>query len=245
MTRIVIDLSNLAYISLYGVVGYGEREYSKKAFQAICDNKIKSIVKASNASSVVFAKDNYPKRKELDANYKATRHKCEYPIKQDLIDLLLKKGVKIYEAKDKEADDVMATLLRTKQVDCIVTTDQDLLQAAESGKNLFNPVTMSFWDKERLMKKYKLKKFKDILWYKSFFGDSSDNIPKCGDRIPRQKIADIINAHKFHNWKELRHQLKKLPCYDKIDFSRIKLNYKLVKLDSHCKLNLVKKEKRK
>ena len=65
MTRVVIDLSNLAYISLYGVVGYGEREYSKKAFQAICDNKIKAIVKASNASSVVFAKDKKTKRNKF------------------------------------------------------------------------------------------------------------------------------------------------------------------------------------
>ena len=246
MKRIVIDLSNLAYICLYGYQSRnGKDKYDKDDFLKICNSKIYAIKAETKAKEIAFAKDNYPKRKELDEDYKANRSRCQFPIKKDLEKFLLKNHFKIYEAKDKEADDVMATLLKQKKVDCIVTTDRDLLQAAATGKNVFNPITHEFWDSKKLEKHFQVKKFQDVLWYKAFFGDSSDNIPKAGMRLPRKDICKVIRAHKFHNWKQLRSQLKKLACYEKIDFERVKLNYRLVKLDSNCNITIVKNRKKK
>lgn len=240
--RIVIDLSNLAYICFYGYQVRNKDSYNKQEYLKLCNSKIFAIKSATKATEIVFAKDNYPKRKELDEDYKSNRVGCKYPIKKDLIEYLRKKvNAKIYEAKDTEADDVMAYLLKSDKIDCIVTTDQDLLQAIKDGKQLFNPVTMEFWNKEKLDKKYQLDNYKDVLWYKSFFGDASDCIPKVGDRIPRKIVASIINEHSFHSWKELFKELKAFPAvYKKIDKQRLKLNYKLVKLNTNIKIKEVK-----
>lgn len=240
--KIVIDLSNLAYICLYGYQARnGKDSYNREEFLKICNAKIFAIKATTKATTIYFAKDNYPRRKDLDNKYKSNRIPCKFPIKQDLITLLQSRNVKIFEATDTEADDVMAWLLKNNKVDCIVSTDQDLLQAIDNGNQLFNPVTMEFWNRKKLQKKYQLNKYKDILWYKSFFGDSSDCIPKVGDRIPRKIVANIINERKFHNWKQLFKQLQKFPkVWNKIDTSRLKLNYKLVKLNKNIKVKKVK-----
>lgn len=241
MTRIIIDLSNLAYVCFHASRRRTREGYDKRLYLSICNNKIDAIRKATRATSIWFAKDNYPDRKDLDTDYKSNRKKLEYPIKQDLIEELIRRyNAKIFEAKKKEADDVMATLLHKGKVDCIVSTDQDLLQAIMDGGQLFNPVTMQYWTKDKLMQKYKLKRFKDILFHKAFLGDSSDAIPRAGMYIPRKELAEIINKRKFRNWGDLKKIVARTDWNYRVDFKRVKLNYKLVKLDTNCKVRRVR-----
>ena len=240
--RIVIDLSNLAYICFYALhyTNDSSTQYSKEDFIETCHYKIRSIQFATQATETVFAKDNIPMRKILDENYKGNRHHIVFPIKEDLIEDLLSRNVKIYEAENKEADDVMATLLNEKRVDCIVTSDQDLLQAITDGKQLFNPISMTFWNQDKLKDKFHgLEEYKNILYYKSFFGDNSDNIPKVGDRLPRKQIVEKINHNPSIN--RLVKVLMTEKYYDKLDLDRLRLNYEMIKLDNTCAVNLLSK----
>lgn len=240
--RIVVDLSNLAYICFYGL-GYKNEEscnYDKDEFLEACHNKLFAIKAATNATEVIFAKDNLPKRKLLDENYKANRKDIIFPIKEDLINNLLDEGIKICEESEKEADDIMATLLKLKRIDCIVSTDQDLLQAIEDGNQLFNPITMSFWNKEKLETKYHgLKEYNKVLLYKSFFGDKSDNIEKVGDRLPKKVIVEKLNE--YNDLEKIYESLSNEKFFNKIDKKRLYLNYDLVKLNMKCKPTLIKR----
>ena len=238
---IVLDLSNIAYICYYGVTCHGE-DFDTNRYLKLCEAKIWSIYHKTKASKIVFAKDNYPKRKDIDSDYKANRRHLDVPIKELLINYLLSKNIAIYEAPDTEADDVMATLLRKGKVQQIVTTDQDLFQACKNANELFNPIKLESWTQEQFKDKYFVKNCKDILWYKSFFGDVSDNIPKSGDRIYKKDFEELMSSYKFHNWKELFKIIKtKFPdIYKKIDFTRLKLNYKLVKINANVKYTKIK-----
>lgn len=233
--RIVIDLSNLAYICFYGLhyTNSSETQYDREEFLENCHYKIQAIKYHTNATEVSFAKDNLTQRKDLDEEYKANREKIIFPIKKDLIEDLKIRNAKIYEAENKEADDIMATLLKEDKVDCIVSTDQDLLQAIEKGEQLFNPINMSFWTLNKLKDKYHgLNKFENIIYYKSFFGDNSDNIPKVGFRLPKKLIVEKINTCTSIN--NLVESLKDEKFFSKINTERVFLNYDLIKLDKNC-----------
>ena len=240
--RIVIDLSNLAYICFYGMGGKNEESYpyDKDEFLEVCRYKIRAIEQATNAEEIIFAKDDIAIRKDLDEEYKANRHEIVFPIKDDLIDLLLTIGYKVCESPDKEADDIMATLLQAGRVDCIVSTDQDLLQAIEKGEQLFNPVTMTFWTKQKLFEKFSgLTEFKKVLFYKCFFGDTSDNIKKVGERLPKKLIIEKVNQ--FNSLNDILDSMIDQDYYSKIDKDRLYLNHALVKLNTRCKLRLFKR----
>lgn len=240
--KIVIDLSNIAYICFYGM-GYKndpDTKYNKEEYVETCRNKIAAIKYYTNSTETIFAKDNLTPRKDLDENYKGNRKDIIFPIKEDLIEALKIDNYKICEAIDKEADDVMATLLDAGRVDCIVSTDQDLLQVIKKDDQMFNPITMEFWDKNKLAKKFDgLQEYSNIVYHKTFFGDSSDNIPKIGDRLPRKVILEKINTLQDITLAKLLSSLKNEAFYSKINKERAFLNFEMVKLDKKCKLKLI------
>lgn len=168
---------------------------------------LNSLKKKYRGCKFVVVWDNKPKHKyEINAEYKAGRTPLPDKVKIQ-IDYLKKAiyyiGVDQYAKKDQEADDVIATLvnyLKHNGADNIIvyTNDKDMLQLVEDGKvTVFRPkgphVPEKFFDEEAVRESFGVS-VKKLACYRSFDGDSSDNI-KGVPRVPRKIIASLVNKY--------------------------------------------------
>ncbi len=139
-------------------------------------------------------------RHEMYAGYKATRKPMDEELRQQvepLKELISAMGIKIVSMQGYEGDDILGTLSRRFDDDCIIVTgDRDSFQ-------LVSPTTKVFWtkkgvtdievyDEARLLEDgFTPSQYID---YKALRGDPSDNIPGVsgvGEKTAKQLIAEF------------------------------------------------------
>lgn len=148
-------------------------------------------------------------RHEMFKDYKATRKPMDEELRQQvepLKQLITAMGIKIVSLEGYEGDDILGTLSKRFDDECIIVTgDRDSFQ-------LVSPTTKVFWtkkgvsdievyDEERLLQDgFTVSQFID---YKALRGDTSDNVPGIagvGEKTAKQLLEkygslDGILAH--------------------------------------------------
>lgn len=148
-------------------------------------------------------------RHEMFKDYKATRKPMDEELRQQvepLKELITAMGIKIVSLHGYEGDDILGTLSKRFDDECIIVTgDRDSFQ-------LVSPTTKVFWtkkgvsdievyDEERLLQDgFTVSQFID---YKALRGDTSDNVPGIagvGEKTAKQLLEkygslDEILAH--------------------------------------------------
>ena len=157
------------------------------------------IIKEQNPTHIAAAFDLHGPtfRHEMYKEYKATRKPMDEELRQQvepLKDLITAMGIKIVSKQGYEGDDILGTLSKRFNDECIIVTgDRDSFQ-------LVSPTTKIFWTKkgvsdievydvERLLQDgFTVEQFID---YKALCGDTSDNvpgIPGVGEKTAKQLL---------------------------------------------------------
>ena len=157
------------------------------------------IIKEQNPTHIAAAFDLHGPtfRHEMYKEYKATRKPMDDELRQQvepLKDLITAMGIKIVSKQGYEGDDILGTLSKRFDDECIIVTgDRDSFQ-------LVSPTTKIFWTKkgvsdievydvERLLQDgFTVEQFID---YKALCGDTSDNvpgIPGVGEKTAKQLL---------------------------------------------------------
>lgn len=157
------------------------------------------IIKEQNPTHIAAAFDLHGPtfRHEMYTEYKATRKPMDEELRQQvepLKDLITAMGIKIVSKQGYEGDDILGTLSKRFDDECIIVTgDRDSFQ-------LVSPTTKIFWTKkgvsdievydvERLLEDgFTVEQFID---YKALRGDTSDNvpgIPGVGEKTAKQLL---------------------------------------------------------
>lgn len=157
------------------------------------------IIKEQNPTHIAAAFDLHGPtfRHEMYTEYKATRKPMDEELRQQvepLKDLITAMGIKIVSKQGYEGDDILGTLSKRFDDECIIVTgDRDSFQ-------LVSPTTKIFWTKkgvsdievydvERLLQDgFTVEQFID---YKALRGDTSDNvpgIPGVGEKTAKQLL---------------------------------------------------------
>lgn len=197
---LIVDLSNLAYISYYGHKDLIANGNPSGHIFGFCAKIFRFAMKADNYNlGLVFALDGYPKRKmEIKKDYKGKREEKTFNPKPDVCDLVSYFKCSTLFNKEEEADDLIATFCHKNQragrtID-ILSTDHDLYQLlGKIGVRQYNPIKRRYVRKEDLESKYGLKDWEKVPLWKSIFGDPSDNIPPALMRVPKKRFIPFIN----------------------------------------------------
>ncbi len=157
------------------------------------------IIKEQNPTHIAAAFDLHGPtfRHEMYKEYKATRKPMDEELRQQvepLKDLITAMGIKIVSKQGYEGDDILGTLSKRFDDECIIVTgDRDSFQ-------LVSPTTKIFWTKkgvsdievydvERLLEDgFTVEQFID---YKALRGDASDNVPgvpSVGEKTAKQLL---------------------------------------------------------
>lgn len=163
-----------------------------------------SLKKKYRAFKFIVVWDSRPEKKyELKPDYKAGRSRLPGKVFDQIgqiKEFLSNCGVDQYKKKGEEADDVIATLVRRYSEEdskvYIYSNDKDLLQLVKDGKVIvFRPkvgnTPEKFFDEEAVKEQFNVGPEKLAL-YRSFDGDSSDNIDGV-PRVRRKLIASVVN----------------------------------------------------
>ena len=263
---LLVDLSNLAYRSLYG---YPLMEFNGMPVQHIFGT-IQQIANflmfKSKKIALIFCEDGSSYwRKEISASYKKSRtdkaHKgvlfMPSVIPFDLSDFdpvpdvarvtkFIPHAFHFKSDKD-EADDVIAHLVK-KYYDkkCVIfSSDSDLWQLSEEGRVVvWNGLSKCFIKKQHLIEKFKLNSWEKIAIYKAIFGDTGDDVDPCVPYLRKANILKALNSFEegygiieFFKFLQIAGLSK---SESKVFYHKDKAirNYTLVKLDGvlHSKL---------
>lgn len=160
------------------------------------------IIKEQNPTHIAAAFDLHGPtfRHEMYTEYKATRKPMDEELRQQvepLKELITAMGIKIVSMQGYEGDDILGTLSKRFDDDCVIVTgDRDSFQ-------LVSPTTKVFWTKkgvsdievydvDRLLQDgFTVQQFID---YKALRGDTSDNvpgIPGVGEKTAKQLLEQF------------------------------------------------------
>ena len=160
------------------------------------------IIKEQNPTHIAAAFDLHGPtfRHEMYKEYKATRKPMDEELRRQvepLKDLITAMGIKIVSMQGYEGDDILGTLSKRFDDECVIVTgDRDSFQ-------LVSPTTKVFWTKkgvsdievydvDRLLQDgFTVQQFID---YKALRGDTSDNvpgIPGVGEKTAKQLLEQF------------------------------------------------------
>lgn len=236
---VLIDFSNFCYAVYYAGIFLlnkrwnGDIQPTKEMLYKLAKGKIKKIQnRIKNYDEFYFILDSGRgnKMKLLD-DYKGNRIKL--PINPILI--LGKKLIKSYNflySPNEEADDCIATVCSGKNKYIIVSTDQDMWQLINKKVKVLHTNKLEYATKDKLVSKYGIKHWYNIVDYKVIFGDNSDNIFPLIKRLRRKPIIEQINKGKdcMTICKELKpkHKLKIKDVKNRIEVIKLKTNLEVV-----------------
>jgi 5'-3' exonuclease len=211
------------------------------AFYKHINNDIKKICKKwnTNKDNIVFCVDCQRTeiwRNDIYNTYKATRtqknnfNKKIFSIFNEYINSL---NFKYISQERLEGDDVIylsqkmikshLELLKINDIDIIIiTNDNDFLQLVDKRVHIYN---MQF--KELMKRGYNNPKI-DLL-FKAIYGDKSDNIPKIGSGITKEKALMLSNMQENEREKYIKdcgYEEKYLLNMKLISFENIPKEYK-------------------
>ncbi len=122
-------------------------------------------------------------RKQLFADYKATRPAMPMPLQQQiqpLHEIIALLGLPVLAQPGIEADDFIASLTKKAQSEgfkvLIASGDKDLLQLVSPGVQAFDEMHNTWFNREKVFEKFGIYP-EQLTDYLSLVGDKSDNIP--------------------------------------------------------------------
>ncbi len=183
-------------------------------------------------------------RHEQYKEYKATRKKApdelyaQIPLVKEMLQAF---SIPIYEKKGFEADDVIGTIVRDKNINgeiekMIVTGDMDALQLVDENTKVFTlrkGITDTvIYDIDRVRDRYNLSPLQ-IIDYKSLKGDVSDNIPGVkgvGDKTATDLLLEYETLDGiYENLDKIKETVKKKLEVDK---ENAFMSYKLATINT-------------
>lgn len=205
--------------------------FTSMLIKLLSDHKPSHIVAVFDSGGKNFRHEIYP-------DYKAHRPDVDQDlIKQFPISRIVanKLGITSMEAKNYEADDVIATLAKQISEDgeevIVVSSDKDLAQLMSDKIKIFDPVKAKYITDEIIQEKFGIDSTK-IRDYLSLVGDKSDNIPGVPSFGPKT-AAQLINQFGdlsgiIENRDKIESARKKQVFEENLDNAR--LSYELVGL---------------
>lgn len=185
-TLTIIDTFGFFFRLYYALKGFKTSRGEASGMVAGFANFIYALKNEFQSDYIIFALDSKGKtfRSEIDSNYKINRIPPPPELLAQLpicIEMIEKMGFTSYSCEGYEADDIIASVVKTCQNEDIfvriVTQDKDLYQLIKNGKtSIYSPISKNDYDEEACFEKYGVKpcQIKDFL---ALCGDSSDNIP--------------------------------------------------------------------
>lgn len=170
--------------------------------------------------------------------YKATRRETpddlsiQIPYIKQIVQLM---GIKILEMEGFEADDIIATVAKKAASEgyevIVVSPDKDMLQLVSQNIKVFNPVSETLYDQQKVMEKYGIKP-SQFVDYLAMIGDSSDNVPGIkgiGPKTAQKLLSEFISLENIiQNKDKLPEKYKTI--FDSTDINQIEKSKKLVTL---------------
>ena len=168
-------------------------------------NMLMTLKKDSEGSPIIVVFDAKGKtfRSDIYKEYKANRPPMPEDLREQLKplkDICKAIGFPLIEIEGVEADDVIATLVRTakdKKVKAVVSSlDKDLMQLVEDpSTTIMNTMTHQIFNEEKVFEKFGVKpnQIRDML---ALVGDTSDNIPgvpKVGQKTAAKWLSEYKN----------------------------------------------------
>ena len=192
------------------------------------------------------------KRKTIDPDYKSNRTKKDDAFYRslDYLHLVLlnyKNNYRTVKVEGMEADDLVDTLSKSYPDDSIllVSNDLDWFRSINSLIHVakYEKGNYKIYDEVAFTERYGFEPtVNKLCMYKSFTGDTGDNVPKA---VPKMKTADIVRLiTEFDSISEIGRAVESLDYITPLFKTRIKdsiprllMNYKLVNY-----LNISKEE---
>ncbi|MDA9920661.1 DNA polymerase I [Gammaproteobacteria bacterium] len=178
-------------------------------------NMLMTLKKDSEGSPIIVVFDAKGKtfRNEIYKEYKSNRPPMPDDLREQLKplkDICKAIGFPLIEIEGVEADDVIATLVRTakdKKFKAVVSSlDKDLMQLVEDpSTTIMNTMTHQIFNEDKVFEKFGVKpsQIRDML---ALVGDASDNIPgvpKVGQKTAAKWLMEFKNLEGIKSNAEL------------------------------------------
>lgn len=170
--------------------------------------------------------------------YKSTRRETpddlsiQIPYIKQIVQLM---GIRMLEVEGFEADDVIGTVAKKAASDgyevIVVSPDKDMMQLVQGNIKVFNPVSETLYDEQKIVDKYGITS-SQFVDYLTMIGDSSDNIPGIkgvGPKTAQTLLTELGSLENIlQNIDKLPQKYKKF--FEGIDPEQIERSKRLVKL---------------
>jgi 5'-3' exonuclease len=219
-SKVIVDLSNRYHACYHvskdvtntmedgSVVTTGGIYTALKSFQKLEDERLSlngEIFFLCDATHKRLADGDTPNRKAIDPEYKADRKVHPDPSFYRALDMLIlslqshKNNSYIVRVPGYEADDLVAPVLKNfvRDGDSVLLVSNDLDWARYLAPNVdLLRIDGSVWNESVFEEKHKFKPtFKAIQLYKTFRGDSSDNIPPGLPQLREVALLRLVTEY--------------------------------------------------
>ncbi len=240
---VLIDGTSFIYRAYFAIPGYltTSKGFPTKAIFGTTQMLWKILREWEPPYVVWFMDERFPTfRHEIFKDYKATRPGMPEDLKVQISyikKIIVSLGIPIVSQPGYEADDLMASFIKTFSLPTIlITADKDLYSLISPQVIFYDPIKDCFLDEKEFFKKYG---FAPSLFpeFKALVGDPSDNIsgiPGIGEKTAKDlllKFGSLQNLYEKLNLlsPKLREKLIK---YKEVVFN----NLKLIHLNFHAPL---------
>lgn len=250
MNKLILDFSNLAYLSLFATTRTPEvLEDGYDGHYRVFVSKVMNLLKITGMDvEVIFALDSFPHaKKDIYPGYKEGRKKFDFDPRKGLLSALNETvDFKVAKVTGYEADDVMASIV-ARNLDVrttVATSDKDLWVLMQYPNcNILDVGTNEFVTFERFQDKYGLTDYRHITLYKTLWGDTSDRVPNAMPRSQKQLMPVIAKTdgtlNSFFKEFDLAKATISKTNLDRFDanFDQLIDNYTLVSLDKNLNVD--------
>lgn len=210
---ILIDGSSFVYRAYFAIPGYlsTSKGFPTKAIFGVTQMLLKILREWDPKIIVWFMDEGGPTFRHLQyEEYKATRPsmpedlKVQIPYIKEIVRAL---GIPLVSAEGYEADDLIATFIRTFEIPVLmVAPDRDLFSLISERVSVYDPVRETFIDLETFREKYGFNP-NQFAEFRALAGDPSDNI-KGVPGIGEKTAKDLIR--RFGSLENLYQNLSKI-----------------------------------
>lgn len=194
---VLIDGSSFIYRAYFAIPGYlsTSKGFPTKAIFGVTQMLIKLLREWDPKIIVWFMDEKGPTFRHLQyEEYKATRPsmpddlKVQIPYIKDIVQAL---GIPLVSAEGYEADDLIATFIKTFEIPVLmVAPDRDLFALISERVSVYDPVRETLMDIEGFRKKFGFEPYQ-FADFRALAGDPSDNI-KGVPGVGEKTAGDLI-----------------------------------------------------
>lgn len=204
---ILIDGSSFIYRAYFAIPGYlsTSKGFPTKAIFGVTQMLLKILKEWDPNIIVWFMDEKGPTFRHLKyEEYKATRPsmpddlKVQIPYIKAIVQAL---GIPLVSAEGYEADDLIATFIKTFDIPVLmVAPDRDLLSLISERVMVYDPVRETYLDLKGFKEKYGFEP-SQFVDFRALAGDPSDNIkgvPGIGEKTAKELIKNFYNLENLY-----------------------------------------------